>query len=85
MSLKYVIFQVAEGMPFQPVIMPEHVTHSAVSIEGAKPVSAGFFDVAEGCNPFGKSESLALSPHPRDAALLQATLLNMGMYAFLEI
>lgn len=69
-----------------PVIIPEHVTHSSVTIKDAEPVSAGFFTLDNGIKVTGRSQSLNLEPMPAlDQCLLTATLANAGMYAFLTL
>ena len=81
--MKYVVFQYAEL--YMPVIIPDHVTHSQISIEGATPISAGFFRENEGLtSTYGKSESLNLVPHERDCRLLDMTLSNYGTMHFLR-
>lgn len=83
--MKYVIFK--RGSLFLPVIIPEHVTHSEVRIEGAIPVSAGFCHTDEFVIPVvGKegSDSLNLNPAPGDTSLLTAVLCNGTMSFFLD-
>lgn len=84
--MKYVIFKHKTGC-LMPVITPQHVTHSSISIEDAIPVSAGFFthSFVEGAFVHGESESLKLRPLLGDAELLNAVFNNSGMYAFLPM
>jgi len=67
-----------------PVIFPEHVTHSTVKIDDCVADSAGFFAIKNGITILDEgSESLKLSPNKeRDEQLIVATLMNMGIYAF---
>lgn len=85
--MKYVVFK--KRTLLIPVIVPECETHSSVSVEGGEPVSAGFFSIGtlgEINISDTESESLKLGPDKqRDARLLAALLLNMGIYSFLNI
>lgn len=84
--MKYVIFKMKAI--FIPVIMPEHGTHSCLKIEGAEPVSAGFFHI----NRMGLveidaergSESLGLYPEPDDISLLMGTLCGAPVSSYLD-
>lgn len=81
--MKYVIFEQKDLL--MPVIVPDHITHSQVKIEGATPVSAGFLAIKNGkvTEVYGKSESMKLSPMTRDKDLLEKALKDMGtMYFF---
>jgi len=84
--MKYIVFK-TEGGVFMPVIIPEHVTHAEVCLKGAIPDSAGFFSgnaMAPLVSRQG-AESLKLLPKiERDTKLLRNTLLNSGMYAFID-
>lgn len=81
--MKYIIFQFNDL--YMPVIIPQHVTHKQVEIDGAHPISAGFFRFKKNgtITTYGESESLNLKPNLRDRELLQATLDNHGTYSFL--
>lgn len=72
--MKYVMFKSKAGERF-PVILPDCVTHSLVSIQGATAVSAGFVDPARGL-VFGHSQSLELGSQPEDETWVLATLTN---------
>ena len=72
--MKYVMFQDAKGVMF-PVIFDDHLTHSMVTVEGCKAISAGFVDDIGQC--WGRSESLKLSADPiRDSDYVGAALCN---------
>jgi len=82
--MKYVIFEY--NTFYMPVIIPNHVTHSQVSVEDATPISAGFY-TANGYGEIklhGKSDSLKLKPHPRDSKLIGGALADMGTSYFLK-
>ena len=85
--MKYIVFE-QEGTGLRmPVLFPDHVTHSQIAIDGAKPVSAGFVLIG-GDNIVtvfpDKSESLNMGPIQGDRELILATLSGAGIYAFLE-
>lgn len=82
--MKYVIFE--NHSQILPVVFPDHITHSDIKIENAKPVSAGFVDVSYGgfCTVYGKSTSLKLDSRPVDSSILEDWYRNSGMYAFLK-
>lgn len=85
--MKYVIFEQEKTGLKMPVIFPDHVTHNAITIEGAQPVSAGFcFIDPEMILSISSesSDSLSLRPLPEDRELIIAMLMDMGMYAFLR-
>lgn len=83
--MKYVILKHKSGV-LMPVIFPQHITHSMVSIKECKAINAGFWKLENGSVvTYGESESLGLGRSDKDAALIQATLLNMGIYAFFNI
>lgn len=82
--MKYVVFEFAAV--YMPVIVPEHVIHSQIHLEKAKPVSAGFLHI-DGfgtVHVHGESESLKLKPHPRDKQLLQNVIDGFGTMHFLK-
>lgn len=82
--MKYVVFKYANL--FMPVIIPEHVTHSQIKIEDAKPISAGFFHFKSGLlvvSGIG-SESLKLKPHARDKSLLESVFAESGTNSFID-
>lgn len=86
--MKYVIFEQERTGLKMPVLFPDHVTHSSITIEGSKPISAGFCLVG-GCEiitilPEG-SDSLKLEPGEHDRELIISTLSNAGVYAFLNM
>ena len=58
-----------------PVLFPEHVTHSQMAMEGAKPVSGGFVNLKD-FTVYGESKSLKMKSNPRDAEWIIATLAN---------
>ena len=85
--MKYIVFQEMNTGSKMPIIFPDHITHSTIKIDGAKPVSAGFCLV--GTEEIvtivtGKSDSLNLSPAVGDRELIIAVLCNAGMYAFMN-
>lgn len=85
--MKYIVFE-QEGTGLKmPVVFPDHITHSTIKIEGARPVSAGFCLL--GTEELvtigtGKSDSLNLAPMVGDRDLIIAVLCNAGVYAFLN-
>lgn len=84
--MKYIIFKQRNMM--LPVIIPDHITHADVKVEGAVPYSAGFFllgteDIVT-IAP-AKSDSLGIGPKDGDRELIIAALANCGMYAFMRI
>lgn len=81
--MKYVIFKYKTI--YIPVIVPEHCTHSQIKIEGAEPISAGYFKVDSGVlvETYSWSESLNLYPHKRDATLLSAVIMRLSSSCFL--
>lgn len=96
--MKYVCFQ--RRNMIIPVIVPDHCTHADIKIEGFKPISAGFFSIeyvekkkiSDGkvmsrveviINDSG-SDSLGLGSRIEDKKLIENTLLNSGMYAFMS-
>lgn len=84
--MKYVVFEDINTGLKMPVVFPDHITHSAIKIDCAKPVSAGFCIV--GTEEIvtigtGKSDSLNLSPAAGDRELIIAVLCNAGIYAFM--
>lgn len=84
--MKYIVFEQESTGLKMPVVFPDHVTHSQISIEGTRPVSAGFCLV--GTEELvtigtGKSDSLNLAPLAGDRELIVAALCNAGMYAFM--
>ena len=85
--MKYVMFKYKAGV-YMPVIHPDHVTHSQISIADAKPVSAGFLEVGvlgQVKKVYGRSESLNLEPHPGDKGLLEAALMDCGTSSFIDM
>jgi len=86
MVIKYVVFEMGEGENglYMPILFLGHVTHSQVKIEGATPISAGFYNTkAE--KAFGKSESLKLESVPeRDSKLCWRALDGYGTAYFLK-
>ena len=83
--MKYIVFQEMNTGSKMPIIFPDHITHSTIKIDGAKPVSAGFCLVGtEEIGTTGKSDSLNLSPAVGDRELIIAVLCNAGMYAFMN-
>ncbi len=83
--MKYIIFQQEKTGLKMPVIFPDHVTHASVKIEGAHPVSAGFFKLKNVAIYKQPSESLKLSPKKGDRELLIFALMDAGMYAFMNL
>lgn len=83
--MKYIIFEDQKSGLLQPVIFGEHTTHSQVTIEGAKPVSAGFvnFD-KKGLSVFGESDSLNLGINERDRDLIGKVFFNYGTAYFIQ-
>lgn len=83
--MKYVIFQYKQLI--MPVIIPEHVTHKQVSVEGGMPISAGFFTIKKGVvKCFGESESLKLKSRPEeDAKYIDFTLGGYGTMFFMDL
>lgn len=84
--MKYVIFEDINTGLKMPIVFPDHITHSILKIDGAKPVSAGFCLVGTEeivtIEP-RKSDSLNLSPADGDRELIIAVLCNFGIYAFM--
>lgn len=84
--MKYVVFK--KGDMMLPVIIPDHVTHAEVKMEGTELYSAGFFllgtDEIVTVAPDG-SNSLGIGPQPGDRELIIGVLANCGMYAFMRM
>lgn len=85
--MKYVIFK--RKTMFCPVIIPEHCTHSQISIEGFEPVSAGFFSISS-CGIVEVdleqgSDSLGLMPDVRDHILLMHLLCNSTPSVYMDL
>ncbi len=72
--MKYVMFKDQTGALW-PVLFPEQVTHSDITVTGMQPVSAGFVDSRDG-TCFGKSDSLKLAANPDDSVWVRFTLAN---------
>ncbi len=70
--MKYVIFQ-DKTDALWPVVLPDHIAHSQVAVEGLRPVSAGFVDL-EKSRVFGVSASLKLKSNPDDWILVDCLL-----------
>ena len=82
--MKYIIFE-GNGL-VHPVLFSDHTTHSQVSIEGAKPVAAGFvwFDKVGWPHCYGKSDSLNLkSREETDATIINRFRNNASTAMFL--
>lgn len=75
MTVKYIVFDV-NGIP-TAMVFPSHVQHKDVTINGAKPVSAGFAYIVNKDEVYtsGNSISLNLTSRKEDASLI-ATLLK---------
>lgn len=84
--MKYVIFEQDKTGLKEPVIFGDHTTHSAVKVERAHPVSAGYFIIDQDgiVSTYGESQSLGLKPEDGDAILLYYVLQNMGTVYFLD-
>jgi hypothetical protein len=82
--MKYIIFKQKDLLI--PIIFDEHITHSQIKIEGAKPVSAGFVYRGLGSIRVSdrKSESLNLGPHTADLRFLERAQLELGTNAFID-
>lgn len=83
--MKYVIFKMKQLI--MPVMFPEHVAHAQITIEGAVPISAGFFNVdSTGVKILDqRSISLDLSPDmERDEGILTAAIVNAPTSLFLD-
>lgn len=81
--MKYIVF--ADRFNYIPVIIPEHATHNTVKVGSCKPDSAGFFSLGKGGVSITEqpSESYRIGPKPeRDKQLIEALLVDMGIYAF---
>jgi hypothetical protein len=84
--MKYVIFKDTISGLIQPVLFGEHTTHSQIKLDGAKPVSAGFFSFESGkMRIYGKSDSLKLEPQDNDLDYIVKAFINMGTMFFIEI
>lgn len=82
--MKYIVYE--QGAVIHCVIFADHTSHSQIICEEAKPVSAGFFYIKEDeVITYGKSESLNLTPKSSDSGLIEAVLLNLGIYAFMKV
>lgn len=76
--MKYIVFEVPD-LPPTPVIFPDHIAHSDISMTMRKekawlPVSAGFMGHIDAMGYFwasGESISLKLKSNPNDATLIQ--------------
>jgi hypothetical protein len=80
---------------YMPVVFPEHIAHSQVKLEDNIPeegekqlyapaISAGFWGIRGGkVETYGKSDSLELSTHRRDADLITKSLAGAGTSHFL--
>lgn len=83
--MKYIVFK--NKYSYLPVLFPDHITHSEVTIVGAVPVSAGFCHFLNGgviiVDHSRSSESLGLKPNNRDAPLLNRVLGEAGTNDFL--
>lgn len=84
--MKYIIFKDEKTGLVQPVIFGEHTTHSQITIEGAKPISAGFFHLSSegGLSITGDSESLGLKPDDKDGVYLSMMLCGAGTSFFID-
>lgn len=81
--MKYIIFK--QNDLVMPVVFPDHITHSQIKIENAKPISAGFLNFESGLPiAYGESESLNLRSSPMDSMVLTRLILNMGTAYFLD-
>jgi hypothetical protein len=88
-SMKYIIFGHRlgqSGAQYMPVIFPEHVSHSQLLLEESEPVSAGFveFEGTKVVSVYGTAGSMKdLAPHSRDKYLLEQTMKEATLCAFL--
>ena len=81
--MKYVMFE--QDHFLHPIIFADHTTHSQIAVLGTKPRSAGFLMIKNGrVETYGKSDSLNLKPHPRDAEVLTNVIMNLGVYGFVD-
>lgn len=71
--MKYIVFEDNKTKWLHAVIFADALTHSEITVEGCKAVSAGFFNARQ-CQSFGESVSLTLKSKPEDYLLLVATL-----------
>lgn len=85
--MKYVIFEQDRTGLKAPVIFGDHTVHSSVKVEGAKPVSAGYFMIDNDgiVSTYGDAQSLGLKPEDGDATLLNLVLQNFGTAYFLDL
>lgn len=83
--MKYIIFEDEKTGLLQPVIFGEHTTHACVTIEGTKPIRAGFVSIGKnGVVIHGESDSLNLKPdHSRDKRLIEFVIMGMGTMFFI--
>jgi len=82
--MKYVIFQEPTTLTTAAAVFPSTVAHAAMVPPGAKPLSAGFWQIAAP-HPgtlshhlliSGFSESLNIGPRPGDADILNHLLMD---------
>jgi hypothetical protein len=73
--MKYIVFENQKTKWVNAVIFDDTLTHSQVTVEGARPISAGFVDPRSG-KVSGRSETLNLSANQDDEMLVGATLIS---------
>jgi hypothetical protein len=84
--MKYIIFKDTVSGLIHPVLFGEHTSHYQVKIDGAEPVSAGFFSFEKGnIQVYGKSDSLKLDPKDSDLDYIVKAFMNMGTMFFIEV
>lgn len=84
--MKYVIFKDTKSGLIQPILFGEHTSHHQITVDGAEPVSAGFFSFENGeTKTYGKSDSLKLESKDTDLDYICKVFMNMGTMFFIEI
>ena len=84
--MKYVIFKDKKSGLIQPVVFGEHTMHSQIKLDGAEPISAGFFDFSGGTpSIYGKSDSLKLESNDADLDYIIRVFMNMGALYFIPL
>ncbi len=84
--MKYVIFK--KGPLVEPVLFCDHTSHSAIKLDGAEAISAGFIVFTEKLHLphcYGKSDSLKLeSRGEEDEDIIRKWQNNSGMTFFMD-
>lgn len=85
--MKYIIFRQDDTELKEPVIFGDHTVHSAVNIECATAVSAGYFIIDNDgfVSTYGDAQSIGLKPADGDETLMEYVLQNMGTVYFLDL